>query len=149
MQEGGCECGRVRYRLATPPIFVNCCHCRQCQKLTGSAFALNAMVESDRVQIIAGADGLLAARGEARCRECRVLLWATHRMFGEHILFLRVGTLDEGERLTPSAHFFLRSKHPWVTVPDGMLAFDTLPGEGDPPLFGPEVAARLEAARGG
>jgi hypothetical protein len=147
--DGGCECGQVRYRLEGAPIFVNCCHCRQCQRLSGSAFATNAMIEWDRVQVTAGADALERAPGGDHCGGCGVILWATHRYFGDDILFLRVGTLDEGERLSPDAHFFLRSKHPWVTVPEDVPGFETLPQEGDPPLFGPEAAARVEAARGG
>ena len=148
MLEGGCECGEVRYRLGSMPIFVNCCHCRQCQKLSGSAFAINAMIEADRVEVTQGLELISSERGEGRCSGCGVLLWATHRMFGEAILFLRVGTLDEGERLVPEAHFFVRSRHPWVTIPDGSTAFETLPGEGDPPLFGAEADARLKAAMG-
>jgi hypothetical protein len=147
MYEGGCECGAIRYRMTGDPIFVNCCHCRQCQKLTGSAFAVNAMIERDQVQVMKGPDVLAAEEGEARCPECEVLLWATHRNFGPDILFLRAGTLDEGERLSPSAHFFVRSKHPWITIPEGAWTFETLPGEGDPPLFSAEAAARVEAAR--
>ena len=146
--EGGCECGKLRYRLAGPPIFVNCCHCRQCQKIGGSAFALNAMIESDRLELVA-APGAVAAGddGAVRCSGCKTLLWACHRMFGDRIAFVRVGTLDEGERLAPDAHFFVRSKHPWVAIPDGARCFDTLPGEGDPPLLSAEAAARVEAAR--
>ncbi len=146
--DGGCECGRVRYRMEGDPIFVNCCHCRQCQKLSGSAFAINAMVERDRVEVTAGSEGLEDSAGQGRCPQCKTLLWGTHRFFGDAILFLRVGTLDEGERLAPSAHFFVRSKHPWVTVPPGARSFDTLPQEGDPPLFGPEAAARMQASQG-
>jgi hypothetical protein len=149
MLEGGCECGEVRYRLTGDPIFVNCCHCRQCQKLSGSAFALNAMIEAERVEVTAGAERLDGIAGQARCPDCSVLLWATHSMFGDNVLFVRIGTLDEGERLTPDAHFFVRSKHPWISVPEGVPAFDTLPGESDPPLFGAEAAARLRAAHRG
>ena len=145
--DGGCECGRVRYRVEGPPIFVNCCHCRQCQKLSGSAFAINAMIERERVTVTAGSEGLQGEGGQARCPDCGVLLWATHRFFGDDILFLRVGTLDEGERLLPDAHFFVRSKHEWVTVPEGVRVFETLPQKGDPPLFSAEAAARVEAAR--
>jgi hypothetical protein len=146
--EGGCECGRMRYRLEGPPIFVNCCHCRQCQKIGGSAFALNAMIESARVAFVGGPDDApVEVDGSARCPACRTLLWALHPEFGGSILFIRVGTLDEGERLPPDAHFFVRSKHPWLALPEGVPSFDTLPGEGDPPLLSPEAAARLEAAR--
>ena len=147
--DGGCECGKVRYRLHGPPIFVNCCHCRQCQKLGGSAFALNAMIEADRVEHLSEPETVaIEANGAARCRECKTLLWGLHPMFGDRIRFLRAGTLDEGERLPPDAHFFVRSKHSWVVLPDGVPCFETLPGEGDPPLLSAEAAARIEAARG-
>jgi hypothetical protein len=149
MMDGGCECGKVRYRLTREPIFVNCCHCRQCQKITGSAFAINAMIEADRVERAGGSEPPAEADGQARCASWGTLLWATHRLFGDGILFLRVGTLDEGERLAPDAHFFVRSRHPWVAIPDGARRFETLPGEGDPPLLGPESAVRIEAARRG
>jgi hypothetical protein len=146
--DGGCECGRVRYRLHGPPIFVNCCHCRQCQKIGGSAFALNAMIEADRIELLGGIDAAaIEDGGGARCPDCRTLLWGRHAMFGDRIAFVRVGTLDEGERLVPDAHFFVRSKHPWVAIPDGARCFDTLPGEGDAPLLPGEAAARVEAAR--
>ena len=147
--EGGCECGRVRYRMEGPPIFVNCCHCRQCQKLGGSAFALNAMIEADRIELFGDLDtASIEEGGSARCPHCRTLLWGLHPEFGGAIVFVRVGTLDEGERLPPGAHFFTRSKHPWIVLPDGVPSFDTLPGESDPPLLSPEAAARLDAARG-
>ena len=147
--DGGCECGRVRYRLHGPPIFVNCCHCRQCQKLGGGAFALNAMIESDRIELVSAPEtAALEQDGTARCPHCKTLLWARHAMFGEGVAFLRVGTLDEGEQLPPDAHFFVRSKHPWIVLPEGARCFETLPGEGDPPLLSAEAAARLEAARG-
>ena len=144
MLDGGCECGAVRYRITSEPMFVNCCHCRDCQKITGSAFALNAMIERDRVEMAEGGQ----APPDGRCGKCGTLLWGTHPMFGGNILFLRVGTLDEGERLSPDAHFFVRSKHPWVTIPEGARTFDTLPAEGDPPLMSGEAAARLDSATG-
>lgn len=146
MYEGGCECRAVRYRMTAEPIFVNCCHCRDCQKISGSAFALNAMIEADRVETVQGDPA--TEGGAARCSQCKSLLWAEHPQFGERIRFVRVGTLDDGERLKPDAHFFVRSEHPWVVIPDGLPAFDTLPGQEDPSLLSAEAAARIEAARG-
>src|SRR5688572_11631663 len=88
MLEGGCECGRVRYQLATAPIFVNCCHCRQCQRLSGSAFAINAMIEADRVELLGDAvSSVERRRGAVHCSDCRTLLWACHPIFPETILF--------------------------------------------------------------
>jgi hypothetical protein len=149
MYDGGCECGAVRYRMTEKPMFVNCCHCRDCQKITGSAFALNGMIEADHVLILQGEDCLENEGGQGRCRACRTFLWGTHRLFGDSIRFLRLGTLDESGRFAPDAHFFVRSKHPWITIPEGVPTFETLPTDRDPPLMSAEAVTRLEAARGG
>src|SRR5580658_970618 len=52
--EGGCTCRAVRYRMTSRPMFVHCCHCRWCQRETGASFALNAMIEADRVELLQG-----------------------------------------------------------------------------------------------
>src|SRR5438045_664455 len=52
--EGGCSCGAVRYRLASEPLFIHCCHCLNCQRQTGSAFVINLLIETDRVELVAG-----------------------------------------------------------------------------------------------
>jgi hypothetical protein len=147
MAEGGCFCGAVRYRIKVEPIFVNACHCRDCQKLTGSAFALNGMVEQDKVVVTAGEEEIARREDAVRCGRCGTLLWAEHPFFGSAILFVRMGTLDEAERFGADAHFFLRSKHPWVSVPEDLPRFETLPGDDDPPLFSPAQQARVDAAR--
>ncbi len=157
MLEGGCNCDHVRYRLTSRPIFVNGCHCRLCQRTSGSAFAINAMIEADRVVLIgAGEPEIVLAPGDlpasqtsARCPRCGTSLWGHHHLFGEVIRFVRVGTLDEGEALAPDAHFFTRSKHPWIVLPDGVPAYETLPLDGDGSLWNEEAKARLAAVRGG
>jgi hypothetical protein len=151
MAEGGCMCGYVRYRMTSDPICVNCCHCRDCQRLSGSAFALNAMIETDRVELIGEGDPDAGRSGEqmAACPRCETVLWGYHRMFGRGVRFVRAGTLDMSEPMRPDAHFFTRSKHPWVTVPDGVPAFETLPGPGDPPLWTAAMQARIAALPAG
>ena len=151
--EGGCECGAVRYRLTDVPIATNCCHCRDCQTITGSAFALNAVIETDRVVLTKGAPEVrsLGREGKGdtrawRCGVCETLLWADHPMFGDAIRFVRAGTLDRGEALSPDAHYFVRSKHPWVTVPNDVPAYDTLPGDGAGARLDGERAKRMAAA---
>ena len=130
--EGGCLCGRLRYRVSGAPQTVNCCHCRDCQRLTGSAFAVNAVYPAAQVEALG--DGW-AARDVSedadggrswRCAACGTLLFSDHRLFPDD-RFVRVGTLDEGDRLAPSAHYFVRSKHPWVVLPEGLPAWNTLP----------------------
>lgn len=54
IHEGGCACGEIHYELTSDPMFVNCCHCRWCQRESGSAFALNAIIETSRVDILKG-----------------------------------------------------------------------------------------------
>lgn len=147
--EGGCECGLVRYRMTDEPMFVNCCHCRQCQKITGSAFAINGMIEADRLELLQGGDNIAAEEGQVRCAQCGTLLWGAHRLFPNKIQFVRLGTLDAAERIKPDAHFFVRSKHSWVKIPADIPTFEALPADHDPPLMDGLAAARLKAARGG
>ncbi|PXA87552.1 aldehyde-activating protein [Nostoc sp. 3335mG] len=144
--EGGCYCGAVRYRMEGDPICVNGCHCRDCQTLTGAAFAVNAMIEADWVTLTKGEPA--TDEFGTKCGKCGALLWATHPMFGDNILFLRAGTLDESDRMTPDIHFFVRSKHQWIALPEGVPFFETLPGK-DETLFTPAQQARVAAAMQG
>ena len=127
--EGGCDCRHVRYRMETPPLFVHCCHCRWCQRESGSAFALNAMIESDRVTLLAGEPEMVDTPSEsglgqkiARCPRCRVALWSHYAGAGPIIRFIRVGTLDNPDLLPPDIHIFTASKQPWVVLPQGTPA---------------------------
>ena len=80
------------------------------------------------------------------CPKCGVLLWAKVGKFGDAMAFVRAGTLEENEKIVPDAHFFVRTKHPWITIPDGMRTFDAFPGPGDAPLFTGEANKRIGAA---
>lgn len=143
---GGCTCRTVRYRMASPPLFVHCCHCRWCQRETGSAFALNAMIETDRVELLAGAPVAVdtpsnSGKGQQilRCPSCQVAVWSHYAGMGTAIAFVRVGTLDEPDRLPPDIHIFTSSKQPWVVLPPGTPA---VPEYYDRKLYWP--AASLE-----
>ncbi|HEY7607904.1 MAG TPA: GFA family protein [Alphaproteobacteria bacterium] len=127
--EGGCTCRAVRYRLTSKPLFVHCCHCRWCQRETGTAFALNAMIEADRVELLKGAPEIVATpsnsgKGQkiARCPVCRVALWSNYAGTGDAVRFVRVGTLDDPDALPPDIHIFTMSKQPWVVLPKGAPA---------------------------
>lgn len=127
--EGGCTCGAARYRLTSRPIFVHCCHCRWCQRETGASFALNAMIESERLVLEQGSPEAVetpSASGKGqkilRCSSCRIALWSHYAGAGEAISFVRVGTLDDPDRLPPDIHIFTSSKQPWVMLPPGVPA---------------------------
>ncbi len=121
--EGGCACGGVRYRMTSRPLFVHCCHCRWCQRESGAAFALNALIEADRVKVLKGAPAPAAipshsGKGQEfyRCRECQIALWSHYAGMGAKVDFIRVGTLDNPALLAPDIHIFTSAKQPWVTL---------------------------------
>jgi hypothetical protein len=127
--EGACTCGAVRYRVNKKPLYVHCCHCSWCQRETGSAFVINALIESDQVEILAGeveTTRLPSASGKGQdlihCSECDITLWSHYAGLGNKMSFLRVGTLDEPGRLPPDIHVYVSSKQPWVILPEGVPA---------------------------
>lgn len=127
--EGGCACGAVRYAMHGPPMFVHCCHCTSCQTETGSAFAINALIEAERVETLGEeAEPVMtpteSGRGQQiwRCPACRVALWSNYRGARDIIRFVRVGTLDNPAALPPDIHIYTRSKLPWVRLPEGVPA---------------------------
>jgi hypothetical protein len=127
--EGGCDCRRVRYRITAPPLVVHCCHCRWCQRESGASFALNAMIESTHVELLGDAPELVDTPSEsgkgqkiARCPTCRIAVWSHYSSAGPLLSFVRVGTLDQPDRLPPDIHIFTASKQPWFELPPGTAA---------------------------
>ena len=127
--EGGCTCRAVRYRMTSAPLFVHCCHCRWCQRETGSAFALNAMIEAERVFLLQGEPEVVdtpsnSGKGQriSRCPTCHIAVWSNYAGAGDALRFVRVGTLDNPDRLPPDIHIFTSSKQPWVAIPAAMPA---------------------------
>jgi hypothetical protein len=129
--DGGCDCRAVRYRMTSAPMFVHCCHCRWCQRETGASFALNAMIEADRVSLLQGEPELVSTpsnsgKGQkiARCPVCRIAVWSHYAGGGDKVSFVRVGTLDEPDRWPPDIHIFTSTKQPWVVLPPTMPAVE-------------------------
>jgi hypothetical protein len=128
--DGGCACRHVRYRMTAKPFFVHCCHCTWCQRETGSAFAVNAMVEADRVELTGeGRPEMVLTPSESgkgqkiwRCPKCRIAVWSNYAGAGDKVNFMRVGTLDEPGRVPPDIHIFTASKQAWVVLPPGAKA---------------------------
>ena len=128
MREGGCACGAVRYRLASDPLFVHCCHCLNCQRQTGSAFVVNLLIEADRVEVLAGEPQRVDVPRTGgkkqkiwRCPTCQVAVFSQYT--SPRVRFVRGGTLDDPASVAPDVHIFTRSKLPWVTLPDPVPAF--------------------------
>lgn len=148
---GGCICGHVRYRMESAPIIVHGCHCRYCQRMTGSAFSVNAMIEADRVTLISEGkpeaihtpSALPEGQMIHRCPRCFVILWSNHSLLGEAIVLVCTGTLDDASQLSPDVHCFTATKHRWIALPQGIPAFE---GDYDSEkVWSADARARLEA----
>ena len=127
---GGCACGGLRYELMAEPMFVHACHCLLCQRQTGGAFIIHAMIETDRLRVLSSAPyshGLPTGSGGShtiyRCPDCQVAVFSDYGNQPWERL-VKVGTLDDPSRLKPNAHIFIRSKLPWISLPPDVPSFD-------------------------
>jgi hypothetical protein len=128
-REGGCACGAIRYRMTGEPLIVHCCHCLNCQRQTGSAFVINVLIESDRVDVTAGSPepvDVPRQRGDTqrihRCPDCKIAVFSEYG--GPAIWFVRAGTLDDPASVAPDVHIYTRSKVGWLSLPEGTPAFE-------------------------
>jgi hypothetical protein len=115
--------------MTSEPLFVHCCHCLDCQRQTGSAFVVNALIEADRVELLAGEPRPVSVPRSGgkkqkiwRCPSCQIALYSQYTLAG--VLFVRAGTLDGPTSLEPDVHIFTRSKLPWVELSASVPAFD-------------------------
>ncbi len=150
VREGGCSCGHVRYRTRNEPIFVNNCHCRQCQQQTGGTSVVNAFIEGDNFELIAGSLSRHTVKAGSggdhtivRCAECGVAIYSEYPKLGALGIGLRAGTLDDPSSVTPDGAIFASEKMPWVTLPEGIPHFETYYDHAK--ILPPERFARLAA----
>ena len=123
--DGRCSCGAVKFRMTETPLFVHACHCSWCQRESGSAFALNAMIEMAYVQLTQGQPVEVdtpsdSGKGQIilRCPSCHVALWSHYSGAGRKVAFVRVGTLEDPARYPPDIHIFTSTKQPWLALDD-------------------------------
>jgi hypothetical protein len=149
--DGGCSCGAVRYRLRSEPLFVHCCHCLNCQRQTGSAFAINVLIEAGSVEIVAGDprpvdvprdDG--STQRIFRCPACQVAVYSEYTR--PQVWFVRAGTLDDPSQVSPDVHIYTRSKRDWIALPESVPAFEVY--YDTKALWPPARYDRLRAALG-
>jgi hypothetical protein len=152
--EGACSCTQTRYRLLQPPMFTNCCHCLYCQRESGSAFAMNAMIESPNFELLTpnplAKTSLPTQSGKPQhtfcCPECHTVLYALYGDNGDYTRFVKVGTLREPARCPPDAHIFVASKQPWVNLEGGAPAFEAFYDRKK--LWSPEQLERIGKVAG-
>lgn len=133
-QDGGCSCGKTRYRLQDTALIVHACHCTMCQRLSGSTNAINVLIEADKTHLLSGetTETLMptpSGHGQVitRCKSCRVAIWSAYQRFskvhGVPVRFVRAGTLDQPATAPPDVHIFTDSKLDYVTLADGKPQF--------------------------
>ena len=126
--KGRCSCGSVQYELNDTPLFVHCCHCLWCQRESGAAFAINLLIETDRITLEGSVCDVPlpseSGNGQTmvRCDQCQVALWSHYAGMGKKVAFVRAGTLDDPREVTPDIHIYTDSKQPWLTLPDDVPA---------------------------
>ncbi len=127
--KGGCTCGDIRYEMKASPLITHACHCTWCQRETGGAFAINAVVETTNMALLSGAPievrtPSLSGKGQIilRCPACHIAVWSHYPTAGKKAAFVRVGTLDLPHNIKPDVHIFTASKRPWVVLPADALA---------------------------
>ena len=148
---GGCACGAIRYRLTNAPMIVHACHCRDCQKQTGSAFVINLWIERQFVEMSgkepvafrlpSGSSG--KPHDVLRCAKCGTAVWSRYHAAPGDTVLLRAGTLDDPSLTTPDVHIFTRSKLPWLELPKDAKVFDAYYKTDD--VWSPENLVRWKA----
>jgi hypothetical protein len=143
--------------MTSDPMFVHCCHCRWCQRESGSTYVVNALIETDRVELLEGRVETRmvpteSGKGQeiARCPECSVALWSHYAYagIGDAVRFVRVGTLDDPGSVPPDIHIFTSSRAPWVRLdPDVPRVPEFYSASDHWPAASLERRARLFAAR--
>ena len=128
-RQGGCACGALRYRLASEPMFIHCCHCLNCQRQTGSTFVVNLLIEADRLEVLSGtSEPIDAPRDDGsvqrifRCTRCQVAVFSEYGR--SELRYVRGGTLDDPTNIAPDVHIYVRSKVEWVIIPPSTPAFE-------------------------
>ena len=124
VHEGGCQCGAVRYRVEGEPIAVGICHCRECQRQSGSAFGMSFIVRKEAFSLSSGQVKTFTRSSEsgrpvvcAFCPECGTRIYHDIRWL-DGVLNIKPGTFDDTSFLRPTGQVWTARKQPWLELPD-------------------------------
>lgn len=131
---GGCACGAVRYRVRGEPLFGTVCHCKFCQRRLASAFGVMASFPEDAVEILQGELRECEHHSDESGRWLRMNFCARCGTTVSHRSQLRpgvhtvaAGTFDDPNWFRIDRHIWVKSKLPWVVIPEGVAAFERGP----------------------
>ena len=129
---GACQCGKVTYRLNSAPKMVVACHCKECQKLSTSAFSITAMVSSDHVEFqgeMQEWSRMADSGNESRakfCSSCGNRIYHYNPAQPEAIK-LKPSNLSDTRIIQPTAHVWVSEKQDWYQIPEGVKQFNKQP----------------------
>lgn len=151
---GSCECGWIQYELLDKPMIVQACHCRDCQKQSGSAFSVNLWMEASNIRVTGKGQGPAyypsrGGSGKAHdiyfCDRCGTTMWSHYHAAPGKNFFVKAGTLDDPAQFKPDVHVHTRWKLPWVELDPAIPSFEGFYDIRE--VWPPESLARLEANR--
>ena len=146
--EGGCQCGAVRYSLKAAPLGIYACHCKDCQRFSGTTHTLSMVAKAGDVELVAGE---LAAFDKAAdsgrtvrmlgCINCGTKLW-NEPLASPQYLIMKPGTLDDMSWARPVGNIWTDRAQPWVTIDPAPPNFPGQPADRQPlyDAFAAEVA---------
>ena len=129
---GGCACGAVRYQVDAEPFMMGCCHCRDCQRQTGSAYFPAVMVPAAALKVEGTPQSYVAKADNGNavtrvfCPRCGSTLWAWSSGMPEGRT-LSAASLDDPSRFVPGMHVYTASAQPWDVIAPGIPRFERMP----------------------
>lgn len=129
--KGNCLCGGIQYEISGPITEVAMCHCKQCRRAQGTAFATNAPIARDRFTLLKG-EHLIKEfmsnpdKARAFCSECGSPLYS-RRVSNPDVLRLRVGLFEDESDIQPNYHIYYASKAEWFDAADALPKHDEMP----------------------
>ena len=130
--KGSCHCRAVSYKFAKAPELTFYCHCNDCQKTTGSPFSMELMVDSASFEINGPTDShtVTGDSGSAVhrwfCRNCGSGIYLESEADPGYV-FIKVGSLNDANWVTPEMHIYTATKQPWINISDGLPQYETQP----------------------
>ena len=130
---GSCLCGALKYTCSSEPLFTAACHCKSCQKSTGSAFSVVVGVQRADVTIEGDTRTTYESLGDSGrptyrhfCAQCGSTIMAEMAARPD-LAFIAAGTLDHPEALVPQLHVYWRDHQIWLETLDTLPQHDTMP----------------------
>jgi hypothetical protein len=131
---GGCQCGKIRYAIAGEPLALAVCHCRECQRQSGSAFGMSLVVARDALRVTGETKSFTRKADSGSevecvfCPGCGTRLYHLPSALGT--VNVKAGTLDDTAALEPVMHVWVQRRQPWVVIPEGARCFEGQPVRG-------------------